>query len=250
MESREKRGWAHKLRWVHAKDGRQNLLIFPETHHVKISRLKVNECFFIRRKPDEKWRKCTIQNYATDTNERLLQYETVLNLLSRSSLCAIVTDLGGNADEAQMQSDNYRANIRKRARELIQWILVSGDSSSLGVTKDNIINTWARRYRQQRFQAWASPLGKAYDPVGKTEMHTPKLIRRSLALELEEEENATEADYEPSIELPASAKSRKRREKTSSLIQSEIRSGKNEQNLLRKVSNVRKYLLSRPFETE
>ena len=64
-------------------------------------------------------------------------------------------DLGGNADEAQMQSgkpvnvslnylmsllDNYRANIRKRARELIQWILVSGDSKNLGVTKDNIIS--------------------------------------------------------------------------------------------------------------
>jgi len=92
-------------------------------------------------------------------------------------------------------------------------------------------DTWTRRYRQQNFQAWASPLGKTYDPVGKTEMHTPKLIRRSLALELDDE-IATEADYEPSIELPASAKSRKRREKTSSLIQSEIRSGKNEQHLL------------------
>jgi len=65
------------------------------------------------------------------------------------------SDLGGNADEAQMQSgmpvklslnylmsllDNYRANIRKRARELIQWILVSGDSKNLGVTKENIIS--------------------------------------------------------------------------------------------------------------
>jgi len=94
-----------------------------------------------------------------------------------------------------------------------------------------VSDSWTRRYRQQNFQAWASPLGKTYDPVGKTEMHTPKLIRRSLALELDDE-IATEADYEPSIELPASAKSRKRREKTSSLIQSEIRSGKNEQHLL------------------
>jgi hypothetical protein len=45
-----------------------------------------------------------------------------------------------------------------------------------------VLDTWTRRYRQQNFQAWASPLGKTYDPVGKTEMHTPKVVMLDSAL--------------------------------------------------------------------
>ena len=70
----------------------------------------------------------------------------------------------------------FRDSIRNRAKQLVAWILESGNDLKLGITKMDILNgqivkkrsqsatsradLWAQRYFSQNFAAWNSPAGK------------------------------------------------------------------------------------------
>jgi len=73
---------------------------------------------------------------------------------------------------------DFRDEVKVRAKELINWILTSGSEVKLGLTKDDVIQgdiskrsvramsatnraeIWAKRYQQQNYQSWSTPVGK------------------------------------------------------------------------------------------
>ena len=49
-----------------------------------------------------------------------------------------MSQLGGRVETPMMHTDYYREKVRKRAIELVEWILDSGDGNHLGLTREDV----------------------------------------------------------------------------------------------------------------
>ena len=91
-------------------------------------------------------------------------------------LQAYILKLKVSRQKTNFSIDILRDSIRNRAKQLVAWILESGNDLKLGITKMDILNgqivkkrsqsatsradLWAQRYYSQNFAVWNSPAGK------------------------------------------------------------------------------------------